>query len=123
MKTKFLILALLLFATIAEAKFVIILKGGSANNKFNYVYLSSTKCECTGTGSNTCPVNFATMTGATKQIQHPMSEITEYVLAELDKGNKKGSINFKNDLPVRWFMADKENVQIEIENTGITILK
>lgn len=122
MKTKFLILTLLLFATMAQAKFVIILKGGTSNNKFNYVYFSSTKCECTGTGSNTCPINFASVTGTSKIIQHPLLGITEYVLAELEKGNKKGSINFKNDLPVRWFMADKENVQIEIENSGITIV-
>ena len=121
MKTKFLIITLLLLATVAEAKFVIILKGGNSNNKFNYVYLSNTKCECTGTGSNTCPLNFASLSGVSRQIQHPLTDITEFVLAELEKGNKKGSTNFKNDLLFRWFMVDKENVQIEIDNTEITI--
>lgn len=105
---------LLLFALVASmissaSAYTIIIQGGGANQKFNYVLLNSRRCECRGNGNITCPVTFNVKAG-TKIVN--IEPVVVEVQARYAKGEKEGSFVYDGILPVSWKTSVKDELVI-----------
>ena len=123
MKSKIILTFLLLIAVVYSSSAVVIIISGGKNNKYNYVYLSQTKCVCKGTGSNSCPVDFSNVSGHASPVYHPLGVLVEYVKGQVEAGNVTGSYNYADEFPTTWRMSDKENIEITIDDKYINDFK
>lgn len=110
MTKKFLMIFALVASMITSASaYTIIIQGGGPNQKFNYVMVNSKRCECRGSGHVSCPVTFNVKAG-TKLIN--MEEVVSAVQARYAKGDKEGSFEFEDVLPVSWKTSSNDELVI-----------
>jgi hypothetical protein len=120
MKTKIFLLLLMIASIAAEASdYKIIIRGGGRHNKYYEVILTNDLCKCTGVGNNDCPIKFGTAQSSVTNNWYNLDEVTSHIADLVGGGKKSGEIKYQNDLPVRWKMFDRENIEINIENSGI----
>ena len=120
MKSKILLTFILLVSVVYSSSAYIIIISGGKNNKYNYVYVSQTKCVCKGAGSTTCPVDFTKTAGQVSPVYHPLGDLVQYVREQVESGNTTGEYNFADEFPTTWKMADTENIEITIDDKYIT---
>lgn len=113
MKTKLILLALLLIGGLNHAfAFKVVLSGGGLNNQYNYVRLSNISLTCAGTGYNYCPIDKIT---AIKNIRMASpSEIQEKVFSLYESGKDNGETEFEGPVKVSWWTDKDLNLNIEM---------
>ena len=110
MSKKILFIFALVASMISSASaYTIVIQGGGANQKFNYVLVNSRRCECRGSGHITCPVSFNVQAGG-KLIY--MEDVVNAVQARYAKGEKDGTMQFEEALPVSWKTSDNDELVI-----------
>ena len=120
MKTKIFLLLLMIASIAAEAvPYKIIIRGGGRHNKYYEVILTSDLCKCTGVGNNDCPIKFGAAQSSVTRNWYNLDEVTGHVAELVRSGKTSGDTKYRNDLPVSWKMIDRENIEINIENSGI----
>ena len=120
MKSKIILLILMVASFASEASnFRIIIRGGGRDHKYYEVILTSDVCKCTGVGNNDCPIKFGTAQSSVTNNWYNLDEVTSYVAELVKSGKKSGETKYQNDLPVSWKMFDRENIEINIEQSGI----
>lgn len=124
MKTKLLFTLILIAVMGTQASAItIIIKGGGRNQLFNYVEVTPAKVICKGAGYIVCPITYAAVQSYARTVWHPLQDVTDFVLKQVENGAAKGEVKYEDDLPVTWSMDDNEGLQIDIEEGAVKGLK
>ncbi len=116
---------LLMFAFIATmissaSAFTIILQGGGIRHEYNYVRLTSYRCECRGTGHNKCPITFS---GTASERTIKYEDVVNEVQMRIGKGELKGNMLFAEVMPVEWYTTDKDELVITTKEDAVNLPK
>lgn len=98
-----------LFAT------TMIIDGCIRNQKYSIVRYRGDRVECSGIGSLYCPRSFVSVESYSHTL-HPLDQIVELVMKRIESGDRSGSVNYKNDLPVNWIVEGKDRLTIHIRD-------
>jgi hypothetical protein len=120
MKIKILLLLGLVAFSFQANAFTIVIQGGTKKNKYDYIESSSTHLICRGSGPNFCPVSY--QAAFEKGVEIRISDVTDYVALQIEKGEKEGGTMFREVLPIKWTALD-DGMQVEIESENVQMLK
>lgn len=106
MKSKLLLLIMLLAGISQSHAYVIIRSGtGGVNGGYYYVNIDRYRIICTCIGNRMCPVGEVVLASPTGKT-YSTAEITETVDKLVSAGQTEGSMNYNDDLPVKWMIND-----------------
>lgn len=119
-KQLLLFFGLLLGLAMDSSAFYIVIKGGTRDHKFDYIFLSDQKCICRGSGTNDCMVTASSVV-QNRTIAGP--RIVGPVFEAYDSGKRSGSFVVDGVLPVSWKVNANEEIEITTKEDYVVIKK